>query len=624
MTSALLKGLLLTLILLFLLLPLAGWAQETPLPEQPAPTTAPTVPEAQPAPETQPAAEAQPTPEAVAPAPAVEAPRVVEIEIVGNERIPRETIAAEIKSRVGEPLDEARVETDRTAVRDLGWFTHVESSATPVDDGVRLTFRVVENVVIQGVEIEGVTVPKPTVPQLLALMKTKPGQVANQRYIAEDIAAMEKAFADQGYVLAQVAGREITAEGVLKLTVMEVRISEIRIVGNKETKSYVIERELRSRPGRVYNARVMKSDLERIYNLGFFDDVSGQPEVGTELGTVIFVVKVVERKRTGLAQVGAGWGSVGGFVGFIDVSKDNWRGTGQRVSARGQFGGVQSFELGYYNPWIAPNHTSLNVSAYNRLAAREAFKEDGSSFLFDERRVGGGFTVSRPLGEFSRGSVTLRQDDIRVENIRDEDVATSDLLIREQSVRALALSAVEDTRDLVANPTRGSRRSIIVETAGLVGGAKFTKYSTDLRHYLSFGPRPAAEDIAARRKRKVLAFRLILGGSSGDPPFLEQYLVGGQDTLRGYKQDRFPGRSMVVLNSEYRWPFSEEFQGVLFVDVGDAWGGTFAEEFGDASFTPHVGVGVGVRVQSPIGPLRLDYGFGSEGAQLHFNIGQAF
>jgi len=572
--------------------------------------------------EVPPAAEPAPAVSEVPPPPS--AARVVEIEVRGNERIASAEIEAQIKSRLGEPYDEARVEEDRMAIRDLGWFAHVEASIAPAEGGVRLVFRVVENEIIKGVEIEGVTVPKPSAKQLLARLKTKPGQIANQRYLLEDIAAIEKAYAEEGYVLAQVAGREITEERVLKLSMLEGKIMEVRITGNKETRTYVIERELRSRPNQIYNARVMRKDLERIYNLGFFEDVRAHPEVGPEPGTVIVIVEVVERKRTGLATFGGGWGSVQGFVGFVDVSKDNWRGTGQRISLRGSFGGVKSYEAAYYHPWIASDHTALNVSGYNRLVVRQAFKSEGGSFYYDERRIGGGITVSRPLGEFTRGFLTVRRDDLRIEDIRDSDADISDVLFKPQSVRAVSLSAARDTRDILANPTRGSRTSLALETAGLVGGAKFNKYTFDLRRYFSFGPRPREEDIAALRRRKVFAFRLVAGATTGDPPFLEQFLLGGSETLRGYRQDRFPGRNLALLNSEFRFPLSSALQGVLFADVGDAWGGDFAEEYGDTRFRAHTSFGVGIQVQSPIGPLRLHYGIGSEGGQLHFGIGQMF
>jgi outer membrane protein insertion porin family len=83
---------------------------------------------------------------------------------------------------------------------------------------------------------------------------------------------------------------------------------------------------------------------------------------------------------------------------------------------------------------------------------------------------------------------------------------------------------------------------------------------------------------------------------------------------------------MLLLNLEYRFPLGNKLTGVTFVDVGDAWGGLFADErgLGDPSLNLHVGYGLGVRVSTPIGPIRLDLGFGEDGAQTHFSIGHMF
>ncbi len=91
---------------------------------------------------------------------------------------------------------------------------------------------------------------------------------------------------------------------------------------------------------------------------------------------------------------------------------------------------------------------------------------------------------------------------------------------------------------------------------------------------------------------------------------------------------------MFLASAEYRRPLAQALTGVLFVDVGDAWNSRSAFQFDDPSlqtryrqhsgFSPQVGAGVGLRVTTPIGPIRLDYGFGSDGSRLHFSIGHSF
>jgi len=167
----------------------------------------------------------------------------------------------------------------------------------------------------------------------------------------------------------------------------------------------------------------------------------------------------------------------------------------------------------------------------------------------------------------------------------------------------------------VFNPRSGAYHRVSLEFAGLFGGSDFNKYQIDNRRYLKVG------------KRSTLAIRLLAGTTTGDAPYLEQFLIGGPDSLRGFRVDRFAGSRMAILNAEYRFPLSSNLIGVTFVDVGDAWGGPIASDpffRGDPSFTAHVGYGVGVRVQTPVGPLRLDLGFSEEGTETHFGISHMF
>jgi outer membrane protein insertion porin family len=152
----------------------------------------------------------------------------------------------------------------------------------------------------------------------------------------------------------------------------------------------------------------------------------------------------------------------------------------------------------------------------------------------------------------------------------------------------------------------------------------YRKLQLDLRHYWSGQGRK----IAPTDKRTVVALRIEGGVGGGDMPFFEQFFVGGAETLRGYQEDRFWGRNMLLASVEYRKPISQGLTGVIFADCGDAWGAPpsySSEQFPQhEDFSPRLGVGIGLRVNTPIGNLRLDYGMGSEGARTHFSIGQAF
>ncbi|UCH36513.1 MAG: BamA/TamA family outer membrane protein [Armatimonadota bacterium] len=584
-------------------------ATETP-PENATPATETPPEEAKPAIEA-PAEEPQEA-EPAAPAEAEQpGPPITAIVVRGNEHIALEQITPSLTAQVGQNVADALLEEQEKAVRDLGWFYDVRVTTEPTEQGVRLVVTVVENPVISDIVIEGNTVFSDE--QLRAVMESKPGEVASNRTIINDLRAIREKYDSAGYIWAQVSDVWTDEEtGNLVITLLEGEVEELRITGNRKTRSYVIRREMRTKPGDILNRDRLRRDLDRLINLEIFQDVSSQPTVGSAPGLVAVPVNVVE-KKTGLAAAGVGYSSVQKLVGFVDLTESNLRGTGQKVTLRMEFGGRESYELGYFNPWISAPETSLRVGVYNKLILRQAVVGD-IGFLYDEKRTGGNVTVSRPLGESetTRIYMSLRADSVSVQEADDETLPDVIALQRGEDVRSLGVTLRNDDRDIKANPTRGGLNSVSAEFAGWLGGASFNKYGVDLRRYFRVGG------------KRILATRLMLGFAAGHPPFLEQYLIGGGDTLRGYRNDRFPGTRMAILNTELRVPLQENLAGVVFVDVGTAWGGVFARELGDTRFEAHVGYGLGVRLVTPIGPIRIDYGIGSEGQETHFSVGHAF
>ena len=545
---------------------------------------------------------------------------IVSVEVVGNEQIASEEILKAIKSDVGGQFSEGQVALDRKAVLNLGWFWRVSVERESVENGIRLVFHVVENPVMREVRFQGNK--ELTQDELLAVMKTKPGQVYNAPLLVRDADAIQDLYGSKGYILAMVLEPSMSEEGVLALVIAEGEIEEIKITGNTHTKSYAIRRYIRTKAGEAYNDRKVTRDVAKLTSLGWFETVRRDAEVGTEPGKVIVVITVVEKRRTGTVSVGGGYSSVQGLVGFVDLTKSNLAGNGQAVSIRGEFGGQTSYEFGYQHPWVMTPETRLSLGIYDRLILREAFVTDDlgeqRSILYDERRNGGNVTLGRPLSDATTVFLGLRADDVSISGLTEEE---EDYLkgpaFEPRKVRSITLATVNDTRSNLYNPRSGAYQRLSAEFAGLIfGGTEFNKYVLDTRRFFRMGA------------KNTVAMRLLVGTVSGDPPYLEQFLIGGSETLRGYRTDRFVGTRMGIVNTEYRIPIGENLLGVLFVDVGDAWGGSVAgslsEDTVHDSFTSHVGYGVGVRVKTPIGPLRLDLGFSEEGTETHFGVRNTF
>ncbi len=556
------------------------------------------------------------------------APIIREIVFSGLVQVPvdvQQRMHTMVKSKVGQPYNADTVKADDEAIRDLGWFRSVNDERENLPDGVRLNFIMVELPVITGIEFVGNT--KFTSQQLLNLIGTRTGQVLNRNTIREDGQMIEAKYAQQGYTQTRVQDYHLTDDNKLVFIIFEPRIGEIRFDGNTKTHDYVIRRQLMFHPGDVYNVNTVTQSLKNLDNLQIFQDIAAVPEPGAEPGTLIETIRLKER-RTGMASVAVGESNIEGLIGILELADTNLGGTGQSLSARMQFGADKSYELTYTDPWIDPQRTSFSMDLYNRTILQEAIESDGSSILYDQKRAGGTVSFGRPYGANINYYMTLRADTIGATNDNNDVVPA--VLLQETNVHSVTFSQRYDTRDNFLTPSSGTYTNLAAEFAGL-GGAKFTKYTGEVRHYwnLTRQKKTSAPPQPGDKKKPplplVFADRLILGTTAGAPPFLEQFLIGGADSLRGYKEDRFPGQDELLWNNELRIPIAENIQAVTFLDFGDAWGGPFAAEFGDAEFHLHYGYGLGIRVITPIGPLRLDYGFNSEGGhELHFGVGSTF
>ncbi|MPN47674.1 Outer membrane protein assembly factor BamA [bioreactor metagenome] len=174
---------------------------------------------------------------------------------------------------------------------------------------------------------------------------------------------------------------------------------------------------------------------------------------------------------------------------------------------------------------------------------------------------------------------------------------------------SVTLMRVFDSRDNVFNPTEGQRFALSAEFAGKAFGGEFdfNKYTAESRHYLKVG------------RSQVVALRATMGYAEGHMPENGKFSVGGSDTLRGYEDEQFKGDKMIAATAEYRFPISNKIQGVVFSDIGKAWDGDHYK-LNDLEAS----AGVGVRVTTPIGPIRIDYAQGSEGGKTHFSFGGQF
>ena len=229
--------------------------------------------------------------------------------------------------------------------------------------------------------------------------------------------------------------------------------------------------------------------------------------------------------------------------------------------------------------------------------------------------TGGEITLGRPMSEYSTNYITLRnRKDEYVKHVSSGNAGNRSGAEGAQwrrdnfgTTRSITLEHVTDTRDNIYNPTTGGRVNLSGEFGGLLGGDfDFQKFSIDHQQFFKAG------------HAQVWALRTKGGIGFGDISEFNQYRIGGQDTLRGYREDQFRGDRVILGTLEYRFPLISKIQGAIFTDWGSAW---------DTGFKPdefHGSVGFGLSLTTPLGPLRFDYGRGSQGGRVHFSVGGAF
>ena len=539
---------------------------------------------------------------------------IMEIKFSGATEATEPTARAALAMHVGDAVTEEGLVKDRDAIYATGYFYDLYPTFEQVPEGVVLTYNVLENPELKEVKIEGNTVE--STETLMGLVTVKNGELLNSRTLQENVQAIQEKYRADGYILAKITDLNIAQDGTLTIKISEGVLEGYKVKGNKKTKEYVILREMRQKPGEPFNANQARRSMQRVYNLGFFEDVNVKMNPGVEPNAVIMELDVKE-KRTGSFGIGAGYSSADGMVGTVSVSDTNFRGMGDTISLSYEISGddtdARGYTFMYRRPWLDKKETAGTLRVYNRTYEYDDYDENGNhKESFMRKYSGSEVTISRPMSEFSTNFVTLRnRKDKYVKhtetgNAGNRSGNTAWLGSNFGTTRSITLEHVTDTRDNVYEPTMGAYASISAEFAGLGGDFNYQKAILGDTHSLKAG------------RAQVFVLRGQYGISRGTISEYSQFRMGGQDTIRGYREDQFRGTRMALVSLEYRFPIVSKVTGALFTDYGGAWSDGFMPE------KMHGSIGVGLGLNTPIGPLRLDYGRGSQGGRVHFRVGGTF
>jgi outer membrane protein insertion porin family len=495
---------------------------------------------------------------------------------------------------------------------------------------------------------------------LLKRLKMTTGQVFTPDGLTKDTKSLQDYYGARGYLDTVVRSERVpnVESGQLDLTytIREGELTYIELIeirGNTKTKDKVIRRELAVAPGDIYNTVRVEASKERLKNLGYFSKIEMTPEP-TPVPNRRDLAVQVEEQRTGNVTFGAGFSSIDSLLGFVELTQGNFdlfnwpnfTGGGQKLRIRAQVGFQrQDYIISFTEPWFLDRRLLLGVELFNHQSSYQSSE-------YSENRTGGSVKLEKALNQFMRVSVqySLQSIDVSVDNSASEEL---------QSQRGTTLrSAVEtawtfDSRNSVFLTTRGNQTTFSTTLVGgpLGGGESVYKLDAKTTFFFPlFFEKHVLEILAAGGVVQAYGQTWGSGGyvdedpspfldlvKVDDVPLFDRYFLGGANTLRGFgyqkvgpkdtKGDPIGGNTSINGTAEYSFPIIEKVRGAFFIDAGEVEFNSYELRAADVC----VDVGGGVRLNLPVGPIRLDYGYpiistpdsGTSG-KFQFSVGYQF
>ena len=560
---------------------------------------------------------------------------IKDIEIHGNNVVDANIILNSITQKKGDVFNRESVQADLKNIYALGFFSE-KMRAIPVNnpDGT-ITLKIIleENTPVTDFTIEGNTVV--STEEILSYLIDMKGKPQNISQLNEAIAGVQQCYASKGFILARIDSVTDDPDGTINISIREGVINRILIAGNEKTKDFVIERNVLTEPGMVYNENLLKEDIVRLYASQAFKDVTREIEPCEDIPDAYDITINVQEQRTASVSLGGGLDTVTGVFGSVGIADNNFRGMNQRLSLNGLVGsGVilndasikrrmnMQIELSFFEPYFLNADTSLMSKIFYR---------DFGSYQVPvaiERRLGGEVTVAHRMKKNKHLTSTLS---LGLENIdvKEGDFAKISALYNKYNIPiserakqldggfflSLSPSLIYDTREGGAVTRKGTLASLrFDEEFGVVDFEKtHGKLTGSIKHYIPVG------------KKSSLSFTAKGGGKihGDDMPEVMMYRLGGPYTVRGFKMSGVgTGEAFVMGSAEFATPipfldrtklarkvnFLNNIRFTAWVDAGKVFNPTVTNTLYDRPLEA-ISAGVGLKLYIPgMGPLSIDYG----------------
>lgn len=506
------------------------------------------------------------------------------------------------------------------------------------EDGLVVSFEIsegeqyhIDSITASGDLIEGAS------EKTLEGIDSEVDEVFHADEVRQDSFVITEKFSDIGYAFTNVvpgtkldrANKKVSLEFQIDKGNL-ISIDKINISGNRKTYDNVIRRELRISERDLYSSSKIKRSRRLLERLGYFEEVTITDEVNQDSDTVDLNVGVREGP-TGSFSAGAGYSSTDGMLLNTRLTERNFLGSGRRLDLNLDFGTRQdNLSLSVTDPRFLDTYWSVGLDA---LKTRRRFPD------FDRDLAGGGFTVGYPLEEFFSKwaedvsfSVKYQYLDISINDVDPNNAAQFVIdSAGDTTASSITPRIFRNTINNPLNPTEGSRQSLSVELAGLGGEEEFWIFEAMQHLYYPLRKDTSFDLTFAWRTR------FEYGDSfNGEPlPLFKRYFPGGINSVRGYKVrtlgptdangNEYGGSKELVNNLELIFPLvqSAGLQAVTFYDFGEAFDDEQSIDFGEL----RQAYGFGLRWASPLGPIRIEFGFpidreeGEDGMVTLFSFG---
>ena len=542
----------------------------------------------------------------------------------------------------------AQVEEDKAAIRALyqsrGFADAVvtDYQVQRLDDGSGVAINVTVNEGVQyrvnSVTFEGTEATTPDF--LSSLLVMGDGSLYTPQGLNGDIKSIRDYYGTRGFVDLLLIPEVLPAgAGAVDINYridegVQSYVNLINIQGNTRTKDHVIRREMAVRPGEIFDTTMVDLSKQRLDNLNYFSRVDTVPQDTLVPGRKDLNV-IVEEKRTGSFNFGAGFSTIDSLVGFAELQQTNFdlfnfprfTGGGQRFRIRGQYGIERSdFVIAFTEPWFLGYKLSFGVEGFYREASF-------LSTVYNQRNYGAAFQFRKPLTTFLSARAEYRIENIEIYDVDDADAGQ---VIQDSAglyTRSAVLGSLTwDSRDSLFLTRRGE----LVELTGFVSGGGLggdvQVYGINLEAAKYF---PLIWDMIFLLKGQVAV--TDTWGDGQEVPIFDALYLGGANNMRGFDfrevgpKDEYGnpigGNSLAYITAEITFPIISRVRGAFFTD----WGYVNAASWDWNSNTVNADFGFGVRLDLPIGPIRVDYGIpyltdewnGGPG-KFNFNIGYQF